>query len=186
MNTWVQLLEMKRRFLAAATYADGDALLRDAASGGPATHYVDHLLQLRARADNRKTLEELRLALDPVGTGPHWLKRFRSAAWLIYITEKELVSSGSAPAPDFVVEVGPSVRDMLVGSGLPRQRKPLRMKLRQRAAKLEAEAIGNGVCVVWMDNYNRQRYSKNPGVRRNQSINGTAIAKLPIKVGANP
>jgi hypothetical protein len=128
----------------------------------------------------------MRLALDPVGTGPHWLKRFRSAAWLIYITEKELVSSGSAPAPDFVVEVGPSVRDMLVGSGLTRQRKPLRMKLRQRATKLEAEAIGNGVCVVWMDNYNRQRSSKNPGVRRNQSINGTAIAKLPIKVGANP
>ena len=45
--------------------------------------------------------------------------------------------------------------------------------------------MGNDVCVVWMDNYNRQRYSKNPGVCRNQSINGTAIAKLPIKVGAS-
>ena len=98
MNTWVQLLEMKRCFLSASTYADADALLRDAASGGAATHYVDHLLQLRARADNRKTFDELRLPLDPVGPGPHWLKRFRSAAWLIYITEKELVSSGSAPS----------------------------------------------------------------------------------------
>ena len=70
---------MKRRFLSAATYADADALLQDAATGGAATHYVDHLLQLRARADNRKTLEDLRLALDPAGTGAHWLKRFRSA-----------------------------------------------------------------------------------------------------------
>ena len=95
------------------------------------------------------------------------------------------MSSGSAPEPEFVVDVGPSVRNMLVGSGLTRQRKPLRMKLRQRADKLEAEAMGNDVCVVWMDNYNWQRYSKNPDVCRNQSINGTAIAKLPIKVGAS-
>ena len=87
---------MKRRFLPAATYADADALLQDAAKGGAATHYVEHMLQLRARADNHKTLDDLRAALDPSGAGPHWLKRFRSAAWLIYITEKELVSSGSS------------------------------------------------------------------------------------------
>ena len=131
VNTWVALLPMKRRSLAASTYADGDELLQDAASGGAAMHYVDHLLQLHARADNRKMLGDLRLALDPAGTGVHWLKRFRSAAWLIYMTEKELVSSGSAPAPDFAVEVGLSVRNMLVGTGLTRQRKPLRMKLRE-------------------------------------------------------
>ena len=59
MNTWVELWAMKRRFLATATYADVDALLQDAASGGAATQYVDHLLQLLARADNRKTLGDL-------------------------------------------------------------------------------------------------------------------------------
>jgi len=117
--------------------------------------------------------------------GSHWFRRFRSAAWLIYITEKELVKAGSTPDTDISVPIGSAARELLVGAGISRQRRPLRVKLRSRALKEEAAAIGNRVCVLWVDNYNRLRYSKNPAVARNQSINGTAMAKLPIPPGGD-
>ena len=183
MNVWHQPLQIKRQFLLKASYQSSEELLADATAGGPATHYVDHMLQLRHRSDNRKSLDALRTAMLPGTEPPHWLRRFKSAAWLIYVTEKELVQAGSAPRPECNVEAGPGLRQLLAGSGLTLQRRPLRNKLRSRAAKREAAFVGSKVCVLWMDNFNRQRYSKNPAATRNQSINGTAMAKLPIDVG---
>ena len=143
---------------------------------------MEHVLLLRARPDNRKMLVDLRAAMDSHSGPDHWLRRFRSAAWLIFVTEKELVRVGSSPRPDFQVQAGPSVREALIGTGLTTLRRPVRAKLRERSAVREAQLIGGGVFVMWVDNFNRQRYAKNPATTRNQSINGTAVAKLRVDV----
>ena len=79
--------------------------------------------------------------------------------------------------------IGSEARDLLVGTGITRRRQPLRRKLRERAWKHHETRIGDRVFVLWMDNYNRLRYSKNPQVLRNQTVNGTALAKLAIGCG---
>ena len=41
------------------------------------------------------------------------------------------------------------------------------------------EELRKGRCVLWIDNYNRNRYSKNPGIDRRLTLDCTAIAALP-------
>ena len=72
-------------------------------------------------------------------------------------------------------------RRLLVGSGLVFG--PLRPQLTFLAKKRRNEIfemIKGRWVVLWSDNLNKRRYSRNPGENRNQNISGTVYALLPL------
>ena len=82
------LVVWKRKFLGNTHFQSAEELVADAVNGGPAAPYAAHLLALREKSSNRKTMEDLRAAVQDQGSSSHWLKRFQSAGWILYVTEK--------------------------------------------------------------------------------------------------
>ena len=61
-----------------------------------------------------------------------------------------------------------------------RRRRPAGLLAAERLDDLRI-TVGTDACAVWLDNYSRQRYSRNPNEQRNDCVNGTAFAVLPLR-----
>ena len=70
-------------------------------------------------------------------------------------------------------------RNVLAGTGMVRRRRePVKKRVDRALLRLQ-DALKNNVAVVWVDNFNKQRYHKNPDKPQDASINGTVFAVTP-------
>lgn len=74
--------------LKAEQLEDAEALLLDAAAGGPSRNLVRFCLGLRERVDNRKSFDEFAAAAAAVAAGrrrPPWWSHFASSTYMVYL-----------------------------------------------------------------------------------------------------
>ena len=154
----------KRQFFATESFATVDELLDAAAvPGSRAAEYVNAALQLRFKANNRRSLDDLKALRCGIARPTRWLTTFSSSLWMLYRSEKELcVQSKVADEPTDLHTMTKEQRKHFAGTGMLRRRK-LPMKLRVKKAKAAIDsAMKDKLPVVWIDNFNRQRYARNP------------------------
>ena len=172
----------KRSFFRRSSFLDAAALVNDAVGGGPSEAWVQHVLSLRWVKRNRRTMQQLRLAAACVEV-PRWFKRFKMDLWGLYVLERSLCIRTVVHEDADVRTLSRRQRHRLRGQFAVHVRRPsAAMRAATMLDAMEVAAL-KGCTVVWMDNYNRPRYSRNPHERRDDAINGTAYAVLPTVVG---
>jgi hypothetical protein len=80
--------ELVKPLLKSDMLEDAEALLLDAAAGGPSRNLVRFCLGLRERVGNRKTFEEFAAAAAAVAAGrrrPPWWSHFASSTFMVYL-----------------------------------------------------------------------------------------------------
>ena len=172
------VVEWKRRFLYSTKYTSVDELLDDAEEDGPARTYVAMALGLRRKAANRKTIDEL-IRLRRVVAGNNWLKKFSQTLWIVYNAERELCDHRVVIDESGMESTTKRQRNVLAGTGLVRARREPMEKRVDRAKLRLQETLKGKIAVVWMDNFNKQRFTKNPDHVKNACVNGTVFAVTP-------
>ena len=175
------VLQWKHRFFHSGAYENVDQIIAEAVAGGRCSLWVEHALQLRYVRRHRKSMDQVRACVR-LGVEPRWLTQFKSSLWAMYKVEKNLCWRGTVQEDDCLVSLSRSQRRKLRGHH--------HTLLRRRSAYTRALEMmdsvrttsNKGCVVVWMDNYSRPRYSRNPNERRDDTINGTAYAVLPTDV----
>ena len=178
-----RVVEWKRRFLYESKYTSVEQLLDDAENGGPASEYVTMALNLRRKACNRKSLNDL-IELRRVVASSNWLKKFSQTLWILYCAESELCDHRVVIDEGGLETTTKAQRKVLAGTGLVRARRETVKKRVERARKRLEEALKNKIAVVWIDNFNKQRFNKNPDKLQNACINGTvfAVTTQPLEI----
>ena len=149
---------------------DGD---RDAAM------FVEHCAQSRLNAATRRDMDQIRSARENMDT--HWLTPLSSSIYMLFVTYRKLV------LPTYKAERDPSLGHLtkaqhvaLAPTGLvPARKEPLYKKAKNMIDELQLSLAGHAI-VLWIDNYNKTRWSRNPGQDRNQGINGTVFAAMEL------
>lgn len=169
----------KRLFFERHSYPDVESLVAAAASGGEATAYIQAILDLGHIKRRRRTVSDLYVALRE-STRPHWVHQFLSALWVLYSTERRLWKREKQDDALELATATRAQRGLLCGTGLVAKRlRPLKERAetqRQRAI----EAATDEVYALWVDNYNKFRYSRNPHENRDMCINATVMAMLAL------
>ena len=171
--------EWKRLFFWGHEYKSVEALVQDAGRGGSAHIYVESFLSLGHRPRKRRTVTDLVLAMAQ-SAGQHWVNSVTSGLWLVYCAERTMWKSGPVDESADMVVATRAQRQLVRGSGWTTLR---RKSVRTVAARNRAEtldAIGAAVYMLWVDNYNKFRYSRNPNEDRDMCINATVYSILPL------
>ena len=173
-----------RRFVAGnpGSYDDGMDII-DAALGGhqDAEMFVLHCAQSRHNPQTRRDMDDIRIARASMET--HWLRPLASSIYMLFVTYRKLV------LPLWKADRNPSLRNLtkeqhkaFAGTGLvPARKDPLYKKAKEMIDDLQLSLSGHPV-VLWVDNYNKNRWGKNPGEQRSQGINGTVFAAMELPV----
>ena len=171
----------KRNFLKKSSFETVDDLITSACAGGQAAAFVSEAMLLRYKVAHRHSLQDLMRAVQG-RSNPAWLVQLKPQLWELYTVSKKLCSRSTQKEHQALRTLTKRQRHVLLGSTSVKRR-------RTRSAFLAAEhlddlrvAIRRGGAVCWVDNYSRLRYSRNPYESRNLSINGTAMAVLPVEV----
>ena len=164
--------EWKRLFFSGHEYQSVEALVQDAGRGGSAQIYVESFLSLGHRPRKRRTVTDLVLATAQ-SAGQHWVRTVTSGLWLAYCAERTMWKSGSVDECADLVVATRSQRQLVRGSGWTtlRRKSVWTVAARNRAETLDA--IGAAVYMLWVGNYNKFRYSRNPNEDRDMCINAT-------------
>ena len=146
--------------------------------GGKAEKFCLFAMQLRGGHRTHRTLENLRASY---GSNNNWTASLEIELWSLYRCMKKLHSPNTMVYPDSVLDtVTREQRTALSGTGLVRPRKVNRAQLAAHMRAIILSRVRNFDIVVWMDNFNKQRYSRNPNEDRDRSINGTVTAVLQL------
>ena len=96
---------------------------------------------------------------------------------MLYRTERELCVHVATTVENHDLHtLTKHQRNHFAGTGMVRRRRlPMANQVRQAKAAVDA-ALKDRVPVVWLDNFNRQRYSRNPNKAHDQCINGSVLA----------
>ena len=169
----------RRQFLYSSSFRDVDHLLQDVVTGGPARLWVDDALSLRYHSKNRYRAVDVVAALA-TGHTPKWLRDAKPQLWALYTVQRGLCVRQPVVENPVLRNMTRRQRKALAGHRVVRHR-------RRSAGVLAAERlddlrvdVGRQAYVMWLDNYSKQRYSRNPNERRNDSVNGTAYAVWPL------
>ena len=172
-----------------------DTLLQMVLDPGPVREVGLFVAALPCHASTRKTEEYVdREAGFPTVKGK-WLPWFRSNLRALYAWAVHVCRPAGPNVRDAEAErkkTKKKARAALAGTGLVRRKKVTLAIVGREATVATIQACRPHLCVLWMDNYNKQRFSRNPGVvpskanRRtaqpgdtNASINGAVFAILP-------
>ena len=173
--------EWKRLFFGKVSYESVDELVSAAAAGGMAETYVTSFLQLPHHRKRRRTVSDLVSAMRS-DSKPHWVTKVQSGLWLLYSTERTMWKWEDQEEDAAMTTATRQQRAVFQGSGLTKVR---RQSLTKRAGEMRADAVAaasGGSCVLWMDNYNKFRYSRNPNEARHvhqcHGVLATAAARF--------
>lgn len=179
ITTW------KRRFLNSHKFTSVEDLLDASADPDNDAHtYVNMALQLRFKAANRKTIEQLHELRRVGATDDHWVKKFAASLWMLYSVERELCMHVPVKDERGFEMMTKRQRQMMSGTGVVRKRREPLKKQAKVARTAIREALRGKLAIIWMDNFNKQRYSKNPNEDRNACINGTVFATTPQPIAS--
>ena len=147
-------------------------------AGGRAENFCEFAMQLRGGRRVHRTIENLR---QSYGSKNNWTSSLEVQLWSLYRCMKMLNSPNSMVWTDSVLDtVTREQRRALSGTGLVRPRKENRAQLADHMRSVIRSSVRSCDVVVWMDNFNKQRYSRNPNENRERSINGTVTAVLQL------
>ena len=170
--------EWKKLFFASKQFDRVEDLLAAAGRGEMAKVYVEAFLELGHRPRKRRTISDVVFASQQE-VRPHWLVTLLSSLWLVYSTERNTWKEVAAEEATELANATRTQRQLLRGTGMVRLRRP---NMKKTADKRRAEvlaACGGAVYCMWVDNYNKFRYSRNPNEDRDRCINATVFAMLP-------
>ena len=175
----LQAAAWKRQFFDARDFTCVEDLIHAAANGEQAEVYVRGFLSIAHRPRRRRTVTELYQATQ--GTvKPHWFTKVSSGLWVVYCAERTMWKDKGVEDCTEMSTASKKQRRMFCGTGLTAAR---RRPLHTRAANNRSEAlrdVAGETFVVWVDNYNKFRYSRNPNEDRDRCINATVFALLPL------
>jgi hypothetical protein len=171
----------KRGFFAAKKFETVEELVSSAAKGEEARGYVEAYLQLGHRPDRRRTVAQVHDAMMRQ-TKEHWLNRTLSGLWLLYRAERGMWKQDGGPEPAEFTCATRAQRQQLRGAMMPSVRRPSLWKRGAKMRRQAEESIQGVVYMHWVDNYNKQRYARNPNEDRNKCVNATVFALLPVQV----
>jgi hypothetical protein len=173
----LQAAVWKRTFLSSTNYVTIDDLMDGAAvPGSPTFEYIEFALTLRKKKANRKSASDVMTMWTSGVRSGTFLGRFMASLWVLYNTERDLcVHSLAVEAPELAT-LTKDQRKALSGSALLRRRRhPVLQRLDVANDNLK-KALYNRIPVMWVDNFNKQRYARNPNEAHDQCINGTVFA----------
>ena len=174
-------LKWRREFYRSTEYHSVAELLDDALVNPLCQAFVTHCLGLRIRGRSRHSLDEL-IAQRRLGANQKlWYKPLCRSIFAMYETERSLAKQKRGEESTELRGVSRRQRQILAGSSVLRTRRATPKKL---AAKRRAEVVNawcNHGAIIWMDNFNKFRYARNVNEERDQCINGTVFAIIPLK-----
>jgi hypothetical protein len=176
----LEAAEWKRSWFARETYGTVQELVKAAAQGRYARWYVEAFMGLRERRERRRNLTDLYRAVTD-GTDDHWSRGTLSALWLLYCTERNTWRRSTEEEGAHLVNSTRQQREVLRGAGLVRSFR--RAPLAKRAQTMRDTAVSSiraMTFMIWVDNYNKFRYSRNPNENRDKCINATVSAVMPV------
>lgn len=171
--------EWKRMFFERHRFEDVNALVMSAAAGDMALRYVQAYLDLAHRKRRRHTVTDLYHGLNN-SLAPRWVPVALSGLWILYSTERNMWKSANVEDVTEFAQSTRTQRAALAGLGWVTRRP---VALSKRAAKLRDAALKDAAgitYVLWMDNYNKFRYSRNPNEDRDACVNATVMSILPM------
>jgi hypothetical protein len=171
--------EWKRLFFAGREFKRVEDLVLAAARGENAQAYVEAFLSLGHRPRRRRTVTDIVMAMSQE-SGQHWVKQVLSGLWLVYSAERTMWKSGPVEETSDMVMATRGQRELMRGSGWSTLRRKSVRKVAERNRAGTLDAVGAGVYMLWMDNYNKFRYSRNPNEDRDLCINATVYSLLPL------
>ena len=172
--------DWKRLFFQEHRFESVEALVSDAAGGGHSRPYVEAFLQLGHRPRKRRTVTELAAAVSgSEGERPHWVQAAASGLWLVYTTERNMWKDEIEEEATELAQASRPQRKLLRGTGMVKLRRPGRHSTAEKRREQVLSAANGAVFMLWMDNYNKFRYSRNPNEDRDRCINATVYAMLP-------
>jgi hypothetical protein len=148
-----------------------------------AREFVTWSLSLRRQVKNRHTVAEV-LRFHATGSGRHgrWYRPFLRSLWTLYTTMQQLCVRATRVEDVHVHRLTKTQRDHLAGSGAVRlTRERAEVRAQRMFQQLKAACSGCTDVVMWMDNFNKQRYRRNPHEERNRCINGCVVALWPLR-----
>lgn len=168
------VVEWKREYLSSVQFESGEDIVLDSKCNPDSRRYVCMALALRKHHQRRHTLEEAYKAID--AGGARWLTCFLESLWLLYCTERALVIHEPIVEDSTLRQTTSRQRSMFAGTSLVRRRKEPIRNLAGRALVSLIRACRDGCPVVWLDNFNKHKFSPNPNEPRDKSVNGTILA----------
>ena len=171
--------EWKRLFFAQHKFDDVDELIAAAGRGGMAQTYVEGFVALGHRERKRHTVTDIIMAHQ--GEKPHWLRGLLSGLWLVYSAERTMWKDAGGEETVEMSMTSRSQRDAIRGTGWVKLRRPRVVELAQRRRDEALAAASGEAFMLWVDNYNKFRYSRNPNEDRDRCINCTVYAMLPLR-----
>ena len=151
-------------------------------NGDPdAEQFCTFVMKLRYNENSRRTRTLTKLRSDLGRPRCRWIGPLKMQMWSLFACLRILV------VPDFPVPSDPALdtitkeqRVALQGTGLVRPRKENRKKLSALMCAQVKTSTHNSDVVVWMDNFNKKRFSRNPNENRDKCINGTVFAVMAL------
>ena len=183
---------------------DAESLLQMVRTPGPVRDMGLFVAGLPCHTSTRKSPSYVDEQIDIPAPMGKWLPRYRDNLWALYVWVVHVCRPAGPNVHDREAErhTTKKARPALAGAGIVRRKKQPLGEVAAAATHSTIRECRSHMCVLWMDNYNKQRFSKNPGVvpsqanRRsaqagdtNASINGAVFAILPcegVPPNANP
>ena len=101
--------------------------------------------------------------------------------WSLYACLRVLVTPDyPAPYDDALSTISKEQRKALSGTGLVKPRKENRKRLSAILRVEHNASVYLKDIVVWLDNFNKKRFSRNPNENRDKCINGTVFVVLTL------
>jgi hypothetical protein len=163
-------------------FSTAEDIVDNAINGGKAKAFVEFAMALRIRDRSRHTLAELRSVW---GNRHHHQWVLQWLPNLLWLYKAMLTACAPRAAKrghreqeatfGYITQVQ---RRSLRGSGMARHRQPTVAAQVSEANTILHEELRGGRAVLWIDNYNRNKYSRNPALDRNQCVDLTAVAVM--------
>ena len=177
-----EALQFFRNFVKDSFYTGPDSLLQAAVDGrGQAADFCLFVMQLRNNEGSRRTRTLTTLRSDYNKVGNRWVGPLKMQMWSLYACLRILVTPDHpAPYDDVLSNVTKEQRHALSGTGLVRPRKENRKKVAALMRSQIDATVHLKDVVIWLDNFNKKRFSRNPNENRDKCINGTVFAILTL------
>lgn len=180
VHSLLDAAEWKRLFFDRHEYLNVEELVDAAGRGGMAQEYLEAFVHLGHRPRKRRTVTDIVMAHQR-GEKPHWLEKVLSGLWLLYCTERTMWKDAGGEETSELTTATRSQRHALRGTGWVRLRRPKVLELAERRRSEALQAASGEVFMLWVDNYNKFRYSRNPNEDRDRCVNCTVFAMLPLR-----
>jgi hypothetical protein len=175
--------EWLRSFFRRYRYATVDQLLEAARTDQATQAFVRWALSLRVHSHNRHTWEELDALHRSSDPRRWWHRPFIRSLWALYRNLQQMtVRLPGQTDSDQIHRLSHPQRQLLSGTGMVRRR---RERMAERASRMDDDMRRDlrhcDVAIVWVDNFNKQRFATNVNEDRDLCINGAAVAVLGVQ-----